>query len=120
MFKLGQTNAKLRELEGKIEDLYAQLRDLKEKGASKGELVDKARQIPQEVTHTIGSMIKKDYDHINNAIQTLDRKAVNFPDLKHKLQELKKDVPFVYKLPKDLQKSIIEEINKILGTNKSS
>ena len=96
------------------------MKKLKNSGASKEEVIEKAKELPKLVTKSISDAIRNDYDAINNAIQKIPKDLKEYGEIKHKLQELKKDVPHIYRLPKDLQKSIIEEINKILGTNRSN
>lgn len=95
------------------------MRSIKNSGVSKKDLVEKAKELPKKVTKSLSEMIRRDYDAINQSISKLDHTRQDYPELKHKLQALRANVPKNYALPKDLKRSIIEEINKILGVNRS-
>ena len=78
-----------------------------------------ASKIPAKVTEDVSKSIASDYEDINFAIKELDRSLPEYPELKHDLQQLKKLVPTRYSISTQDREDIIEEINTILGVNRS-
>lgn len=78
-----------------------------------------ASKIPKKVTEEIGGLIKDDYLEIDNAIKGLDKSDEFYPEDKHNLQQLKKLVPLSYSVSTQDRHDIIDEINDVLGVNRS-
>ena len=104
-----------------INAIYKRLEDLEQKVGKvpRNKLVKEAIKVPKQITNDIGALIRKDYNEINEAIHRLDTSDIDFPHKKHELQELKAKVPHKYSISKKLRTKILDDINKILGVNRS-
>ena len=104
-----------------INAIYRRLEDLEQKvgRVPRKKLVKEAIKVPKQITEDISALIRADYNAINEAIHRLDTSDLDFPHRKHELQELKAKVPHKYSISKKQRTKIIDDINKILGVNRS-
>ena len=101
--------------------IYKRLEDLERKvgRVPRKKLVKEATKVPKQITEDIGALIRHDYNVINEAIHRLDTSNLDFPQKKHELQQLKQKVPHKYSISKKQRTEILDDINKILGVNRS-
>jgi len=71
------------------------------------------------VTTPISNRIQADIDRINKEIYALDKKDKEYGQKKDKLQKLLHNVASNYAIKKEVVVKIQDEINKILGVNRS-
>lgn len=106
---------------GYSEKYRKKLEDIINTGKTKEERVKLSFKAGYTVlTKPSGDVIRESYEKIEDAINNLDSKDPKMGEKKHNLQQLKKQVPFLTKIPNKLKQEVQETINDILGKNSSN
>ena len=108
---------------GRIIEIILRRLDYLERSAGsdlpRKDVLDLAIATPNEITKDISAEIRHDYDLIEEAISKLNIIDQDMPEMKDELLQLKKQVPYNYKLSTKNRREIMAKINEILGINRS-
>lgn len=98
-------------IDQRLDELRKELKPIKDHK----ERVEKAIEVPKQVTEDVGALIAADYAEINRAIDRLEKNDPNLGEKVHALKELKKYVPYRYKITQAQRLDIVDEINKAIS-----